>query len=188
MIGPDSGENKEDLFHSAFMQSGAAIPVGDIREGQVRSFVLTVYGNHTTFNSPRNITISSWRKLVVMSPETTPLWIAFETLITHVLKLQLTRVLAPPTMRSLGLFFDGCELMLIYFSVIKACLGTSRRWWFSQGWSSTTCKRWYGCKSAVCIWYVLISRNCFFSLTDYLCLQVVPMMKALCLLSLPDST
>ncbi|KIM40906.1 hypothetical protein M413DRAFT_155653 [Hebeloma cylindrosporum] len=34
MIGPDSGENKEDLFHSAFMQSGATIPIGHITEGQ----------------------------------------------------------------------------------------------------------------------------------------------------------
>jgi acetylcholinesterase len=47
MIGPDSGENKEDLFHSAFMQSGNVIPVGHIRDGQVRSFALpTARGNH----------------------------------------------------------------------------------------------------------------------------------------------
>ena len=39
MIGPDSGENTEELFHSAFMQSGAAIPVGHIRDGQVCTFV-----------------------------------------------------------------------------------------------------------------------------------------------------
>lgn len=45
MIGPDNGENKEDLFHSAFMQSGAAIPIGHIREGQVCAFVSTVHGN-----------------------------------------------------------------------------------------------------------------------------------------------
>ena len=42
MIGPDSGENKEDLFQSAFMQSGTILPVGHIRDGQVRAFVLAI--------------------------------------------------------------------------------------------------------------------------------------------------
>jgi len=47
MIGPDSGENREDLFQSAFMQSGTVIPVGDIRDGQVRALAwATVRGNH----------------------------------------------------------------------------------------------------------------------------------------------
>jgi len=44
MIGPDSGE---DLFQSAFMQSGTVIPVGHIRDGQVCAFELpTACGNH----------------------------------------------------------------------------------------------------------------------------------------------
>jgi hypothetical protein len=48
MIGPDSGQNKEELFQSAFMQSGTVIPVGHIRDGQVRAFALaTVRGSHT---------------------------------------------------------------------------------------------------------------------------------------------
>jgi hypothetical protein len=55
MIGPDSGENKEELFHSAFMQSGAAIPVGHIQDGQVRAFV---FARKPLFmHSPRNLTI-----------------------------------------------------------------------------------------------------------------------------------
>ena len=55
MIGPDSGENTEELFHSAFMQSGAAIPVGHIRDGQVRVFVFA--RKPLLMHSPRNITI-----------------------------------------------------------------------------------------------------------------------------------
>ena len=48
MIGPDSGENKEDLFQSAFIQSGTVLLVGHIRDGQVCAFALaTMYGNHT---------------------------------------------------------------------------------------------------------------------------------------------
>jgi len=55
MIGPDSGENNEDLFHSAFIQSGAAIPVGHILDGQVRAFVFM--RKALLMHSPRNITI-----------------------------------------------------------------------------------------------------------------------------------
>ena len=57
MIGPDSGENKEDLFHSAFMQSGTVIPVGHIRDGQVRTFTLAMLAETTMTHSARNITI-----------------------------------------------------------------------------------------------------------------------------------
>ncbi|KIM47455.1 hypothetical protein M413DRAFT_416182 [Hebeloma cylindrosporum] len=60
MIGPDSGANKEDLFHSAFMQSGTVLPVGHIRDGQ-KSYDFLL--NETGCAKPKTDTLSCLRGL-----------------------------------------------------------------------------------------------------------------------------
>ncbi|KIM47456.1 hypothetical protein M413DRAFT_22120 [Hebeloma cylindrosporum] len=60
MIGPDSGENRDDLFQSAFMQSGTVIPVGDIRDAQKHYNSLV---NATGCERPKTNTLSCLRGL-----------------------------------------------------------------------------------------------------------------------------
>ena len=155
MIGPDSGANKEDLFQSAFMQSGTVIPVGHIRDGQVRALALTtVRGNHidaffqkyydflvneTGCGRPKTDTLSCLRDLKY-----------------PILKAAIDRSPNFLDYQVCQKYFSVDELTPISLSVIKSCLGTTYRWYISQRGSSQTCGVWLGCQSAFCGWYASV--------------------------------